>query len=112
MEFLGTFSKNKKAYNKLTIKVRNNLTKDYLKGEFDKIEVCFVDGLFELYKLRELIIKCKAEIISTGVIASANKKYGALLFNSNRTFRSSWIERLILDKCLKMEKQKQMKKII
>ena len=53
MEFLGSFEKNEKAYNKLTIKELNKLTKDYLKivfvrrGEFDDIEVGFVDALFE-----------------------------------------------------------------
>ena len=38
------------------------------RGDFEDIEVGFVDGLFEMYKLRELIAKTstKAEIISDG----------------------------------------------
>ena len=51
MEYLGTVAKIKKAHNKLTWKEQNDLTKNYLKGEFDNVEVGFVDGLFELYKL-------------------------------------------------------------
>ena len=53
MEFLGTFAKNKKAYNKMTTKEQNEQTANIRRGEFDNVEVGFVDGLFELYKIRE-----------------------------------------------------------
>ena len=65
IEFLGSFAKNKKAYNKLTTAEQKEQTANIMKGEFDDVEVGFVDGLFELYKLRDLISKYKAEIIYT-----------------------------------------------
>jgi len=36
---------------------------DTFKGDYEEVEVGFVDGLFELYKLRELILKSKEEIL-------------------------------------------------
>ena len=67
MSYLKEFSRNSKAYNKQTSKEVEESTKSYLRGDFEDIEVGFVDGLFEMCKLRELIAKTKAEIISDGM---------------------------------------------
>ena len=53
MEFLGKFAKNKLAYNKMTSKEQAEQGANILRGEFDDVEVGFVDGLFEMYKIRE-----------------------------------------------------------
>ena len=76
LKFLGLFAKNKKAYNKLTTKEQKEKTANYLRGDFDDVEVGFVDGLFELYKLRELITKYKTEIISMRVISAIKHRDG------------------------------------
>ena len=80
--------------------------KAYLRGDFEDIEVGFVDGLFEMYKLRELIAKTKAEIISDGMASNYKHKFGTNLFMNNITFRSARIESLMLDKRLELDKQK------
>ena len=64
------FERNTKAYDKQTSKEIEELTKSYLRGDFDIIEVGFVDGLFEMYELRELIAKTKAEIVANGMTNS------------------------------------------
>ena len=66
MNHLKEFSRNSKAYDKQTSK-----------------EVGFVDGLFEMYKLRELIALTKAKIISEGVTSMYKHKFGTNLFTSN-----------------------------
>ena len=88
--------KNKLAYNKMTTKEQNEQGANILIGEFDDVEVGFVDRLFELYKTGEFISKYKAEITTTGVLKAITHRHGSYLFNCNITFRSSWIERLIL----------------
>ena len=60
MSYLKKFSRNTEAYSKQTSKEIEESTKLYLRGDFNTIEVGFVDGLFEMYKLRELIAKTKA----------------------------------------------------
>ena len=57
----------------------------------------FVDGLFKMYKLRELIAKTKEEIISDGLISSYKHRLGTNLFTSSITFRLSTIENLYGD---------------
>ena len=89
MSYLKEFSRNDKAYNKQTNKEVEESTKSYLRGDFEDIEVGFVDGLFEMYKLRELIAKTKAEIISDGMASNYKHKFGTNLFMNNITFRSA-----------------------
>ena len=68
----------------------------------------FVDGLFELYKLRELISKSKEEILSNGLLSTYKHRFGTSLFTSNITFRSSTIESIIMDKRLELARQKKI----
>jgi len=70
------------------------------------IEVGFVDGLFEMYKLREAIAKAKAEILSNDLTSSYT--FGTALFTSNITFRSSTIENIIMDKRIELDKEKKI----
>ena len=42
-------------------------TDDYIRGDYEEIEVGFVDGLFEMFKLRELITKAKGQILAKEV---------------------------------------------
>ena len=69
------------------------------------IEVGFVDGLFEMYKLREAIAKAKAEILSNELMSSYTHRFGTALFTSNITFRSSTIENIIMDKRIELDKE-------
>ena len=52
MEYLKEFSKNKKTYDKQTIHREDVTTSNYMRGDYEEIEVGVVDGLFELYSLR------------------------------------------------------------
>ena len=108
MNYLKEFSRNKRAYDKQTMQQVDATTKEYLRGEYEEIEVGFVDGLFELYKLRENISKTKAEIMSEGFTSSYKQKYGTNLFTNNITFRSSMIEYIMLEKRLELERQKRI----
>ena len=108
MSYLKEFSRNDKAYNKQTNKEVEVSTKAYLRGDFEDIEVGFVDGLFEMYKLRELIAKTKADIISDGTASSYKHKFGTNLFMNNITFRSARIESIVVDKMLELDKQKKV----
>ena len=92
MKHLKEFSRNSKVYDKQTSKEVEESTKNYLQGDFKNLEVGFVDGLMEMYKLRELIAKTKAEIISDASTSTFKHKFGTDLFTSNITFRSSTIE--------------------
>ena len=66
MNYLKEFSRNSKAYDQQTRKVEDS-TKSYRKGDFKEIGVGFVDGLFELYKLRSenLLQKQKQKLFQT-----------------------------------------------
>ena len=63
-----------------------------MQGYCEELEVCFVDGLFEMYKLRELIAKTKEEILSNGLLSTYKHRFGTSLFTSSITFRSLTIE--------------------
>ena len=76
-----------------------------MKGDFDDVEVGFVNGLVELYNLRDRISKYKAEIISMWAISAIKHRHGIYLFNTKITFRSSWIENLLLYKRPGMDKE-------
>ena len=83
-------------------------TKEYLQGDYKELEVGFVDGLFEMYKLRKLIAKTKEEILSDGLISSYKHRFRTNLFPSNITFRPSTIEKLVMDKILELDRQKKV----
>ena len=53
MNHLNEFCRNSKVYDKQTSKEVEESTKSYLRGDFEEIEVGFVNGLFELYKLQK-----------------------------------------------------------
>ena len=55
---------------------------EYFRGDYNEVEVGFVDGLFEMYKLRELIIKTKVEIPTKELMRSYNHRFGTSLFTS------------------------------
>ena len=79
--FLGRFfKKQEKIY-----------TDSYIKGDYKEIEVGFVDSLFEMYKLRELIAKAYEEILSKEMMNSYNHSFGTGLYTSIITFRSTTI---------------------
>ena len=61
IEYLGVYAKKQTS-------LQQNDNANGRDDEQDNVEVGFVNGLFELFKLRELIAKCKAEILSFGVI--------------------------------------------
>jgi hypothetical protein len=70
------------------------------------MELGFVDGLFELYKLRCDIETAKAEIMATRVLSGYRHSFGTFLFNSFICFRSSTIEKLIEEKRKDLNEQK------
>ena len=98
MEYLKEFLKNKKAYNKQTLHEVDVTTGSDIKGDFEEVEVGFIDSLFEIYKVRELILKAKEEILSNEMISSCNHRFGTSLFASTITFICSTIESSILTK--------------
>ena len=59
MNYLKYFSRNRKAYDKQTLPEIHAPTKEYLRGDCEELEVGFVNGLFEMYKLRERLAKTK-----------------------------------------------------
>ena len=99
MDFLATWSKNPAAYIQKGFYNQDPTTSMETKSSNeDTIEVGFVDGLFEMYKLREEIRKARAEIISESVMSSYNHKFGSFLFGTHLHFRSSVIKNAILPK--------------
>ena len=68
----------------------------------------FVDGLFELYKLRKEITKARREIIAYSAISTSNQKFGTYIFGSHMDYRSSLNESLIEPKRTELDKQKKM----
>ena len=101
---LEDFSRNKKAYDKQTVQKCDVTTSKYMQGDYEELEVGFIDGLFKRYKLRELIAKMKEGIISNGVLSTYKHRFGTSLFTSHRTFRSSTIENIVVDKRLEVDR--------
>ena len=73
------------------------------------IEVGLVDGLFEMFKIREEIKKPKSEIIAESIISSYNHKFGKFLLGTHLNFRASVIEKVFLPKKKKMDLQRKLK---
>ena len=61
LEFLGSWSKNPAAYFKKTFAAQDESKSLRKADEEEEIEVGFVDGLFEMYKLRCDVAKARAE---------------------------------------------------
>ena len=82
-------------YDKQTSKEVEESTNISLQGDFENIEVGSVDGLMEMYKLRELIAKTKAEIIAEALQAYSSTHLGT-------------IENIVIDKRLELDRQKEV----
>ena len=100
LEFLVGWSKNPIVYAKVNQKAQYQdeataALKSNKQDENEQIEVGFVDGLFEMYKLRSEISKARAEIISTSSLQGYRHKFEKFLFNSFISFRSTAIDNLI-----------------
>ena len=87
---------------------QDSTTRKEKESSDEAIEVGFVDGLFEIYKLRDEIRKARSEIIAESVISSFNHKFGSFLFGTHLNFRSSVIENSILPKKLELDLKKKM----
>ena len=97
LDYLVGWSRYPKAYVKKLLYAQDEAT-HALKSddkEEDEIELGFVDGLFELYKLRGDIEKARQEIMATKMLSGYRHSFGSFLFNSFICFRSSTIENLI-----------------
>ena len=62
MNYLKDFPRNRKAYDKQALPGIDDPTEEYLRGDYEELEVGFVDGLFAIYKLRERTAKTKEEL--------------------------------------------------
>ena len=84
LDFLVGWSRNPKAYVKKTHQAQDDATHALKSDEREEneIELGFVDGLYELFKLRCDIEKAKAEIMATRVLSSYRQSFGSFLFNS------------------------------
>ena len=106
LEFLATWSKNTSAYFKRTFTEQNE-PKPIMQANYEEeIEVGFVDGLFEMYKLRCDIEKAKTELIADGLISTYNHNFGTFIFGNHIDYRSSLIESIIEPKRLELDKSK------
>ena len=105
-EFLAAWSKNSAAYFKKTFVELE--VGGYKGNEEEEVEVGFVDGLFELYKLRKEITKARSEIIAYSAISTSNQKFGTYIFGCHMDYRSSLNESLIEPKRTELDKQKKM----
>ena len=75
------------------------------------IEVGFVDGLFEMFKLRKDIAKARTELIATPVLSGYRHKSGSFLFDSFISYRFTLIEGLIREKQLDLDMQKKERSV-
>ena len=73
-----------------------------------EVKVGFVDGLFEMYKLRCDIAKARAELLADSAMSTYNHKFGTFIFGNHIDYRSSWIESLIEPKRLELDRTKRM----
>ena len=113
LQYLVGWSKNSAVYAKETQKRKYQdeatlALKSDKSDERDEIEVGFVDGLFEMYKLRLEIAKARADLISDSVLPGYRHKFGTFLFNSFLTFRSTAIDNLINEKRKEVDLYKKM----
>ena len=110
LDFLGSWSRNPKEYVKKIINPQDEAT-HALKSddrEEKEIELGFVDGLFELYKLSCDIEKARSEIMATKILSGYCHRFGSFLLNSFICFTSSTIENLIDEKRKELNEQKKI----
>ena len=113
LTFLVGWSKNSIVYEKRSQKKRyQDVATEALKSDKsadkEQIEVGFVDGLFEMYKLRIEIANARAELISNSYLQGYRHKFGTFLFNSFLSFRSTTIEDLISEKRQQLDHDKKI----
>ena len=84
LNFLFSWSRNLKAYVNKIINAQDEATYALKSDdtEEEEIELGFVDGLFELYKLRCDIEKARAENLATKILSGYRHRFGSFLFNS------------------------------
>ena len=104
--YLAVWSKNPAAYLKKKNYCQDSTTKtDKSIDDEENIEVVLVDGLFEMFKLREEMKRARSEIIAESVILSYNHKFVSLFWGTHLAFRSSIIEKVILPKRVGFSKE-------
>ena len=113
LQYLVGWSKNSAVYAKESQKRKYQdeatlALKSDKSDEKDEIEVGFVDGLFEMYKLRLEIAKARADLISDSVLPGYRHKFGTFLFNAFLSFRSTAIDNLINEKRKELDLYKKM----
>ena len=64
------------------LKMKQQMHLKVTKKQDKEIELGFVDGLFELYKLRCDIEKARSETVATKVRSGYCHRFGSFLFNS------------------------------
>ena len=75
----------------------------------EKLEVGFVDSLFEMYKLRCDIAKARAELLADSAMTTYHHKFATIIFGNHIDYRASWIETLIEPKRLELDRIKRGK---
>ena len=86
MQFLVAWSRNQKAYVKKALLAQDEATYGFKSDDKveDAIELGFVDGLFELYKLRCEIETARADIMATkcslDIVTTLDPFYSTLSF--------------------------------
>ena len=109
MDYLAIWSKNPAAYIKKGFYCQDSTTNvDKSNDDEETVEVGFVDGLFEMYELREKIHKARSEVIVESIISSYNHKFGSFLLGTHLAFRLSIIEKAILPKKKQLNLQKKI----
>ena len=76
--------------------------------EEEEVEVGFIDGLFEMYKLGKEIGEANSGLIASSAISTYNHKFGTFIFGNHIDYRSSWIESLIEPKRVELHKSKRI----
>ena len=84
MDYLAVWSKNSAANLKQGFHCKDSTTtaENFVDDE-ENIEVGFVDGLFEMFRLREEIKTARSEIIAESVISSYTHKFGSVLLETH-----------------------------
>ena len=114
MDYLVCWSRNPLAYAKEKLRSAQDEATNALKSdrneENERMELGFVIGLFEMYKVRCDIAKARTELLSTSVLSGYRHKFGTFPFNSFICYRSSMIEDLIREKRDELDQYKKLKR--
>ena len=89
--------KNLAAYLKRLFTAQDETQSIKQANEEQEIQVGFVDGLFEMYKLGGDIAKARAGLMADSAVLTYNDNFGTFIFKSHCDidYKSSWIESLI-----------------